>query len=487
MKRAVVIGAGIGGIASAIRLSKQGYEVDVFEANATLGGKISEFHQDGFRFDMGPSLFTLPEEVDDLFEVAGYNSKDFFEYERLPVVTKYFYEDGTILNAWADPKDFAIEVSEKTSISKKEIHSFLRKSRELYEITEDVFLRKSLHKLSTYLNKSTFKSMLKVGKLDAFSSMHTVNAKKFSDDRIVRLFDRYATYNGSNPYKAPATLNIIPHLEHSLGAYFPKGGMYAIASSLGELAKKVGVKFHLNTPVQEIIIGKNRACGVKVNGSTHSADVIVSNMDIVPTYRKLMPSAKHPESTLSQPRSSSALIFYWGMDAIYPELDLHNLFFSESYQQEFKDIFDENTLSEDPTVYVYISSKNHKTDAPEGKENWFVMINVPPHTNQNWTEWQQKAKSRIIRKLEKVLQKPIEPNILFEKTLTPALIESKTSSWQGALYGNSSNNRFAAFLRHPNFSSKIKNLYFVGGSVHPGGGVPLCLLSAKIVADLVRK
>jgi len=172
MKKAIVVGAGIGGIASAIRLSVLGFEVQVFESHHKAGGKLAEFRHEGFRFDMGPSLFTLPEEVDNLFEIAGYNPKDFFEYERLPVITKYFYEDGTVINAWANPEDFAKEIAQKTAVTEQDIHAFLRKSEELYAITENVFLRKSLHRLATYFNKETLNSMLKVGKLDAFSTMH---------------------------------------------------------------------------------------------------------------------------------------------------------------------------------------------------------------------------------------------------------------------------------------------------------------------------
>ncbi|MEO1383240.1 MAG: NAD(P)-binding protein, partial [Bacteroidota bacterium] len=209
--QAIVIGAGIGGLATAVRLRSQGYEVKVYEANAYPGGKLSEFDLQGYRFDAGPSLFTLPEEVDALFELTGKNPRDYYSYETLDPITRYFFPDGTRLDAFADPARFAEEVEEKTGESQDRILSLLSKSRELYDITHHVFLERSLHKLDTYLRKETLQSILQLHKLDAFRSMNQANTQFFQDPRVVQLFNRYATYNGSNPYEAPATLNIIPH------------------------------------------------------------------------------------------------------------------------------------------------------------------------------------------------------------------------------------------------------------------------------------
>jgi phytoene desaturase len=179
------------------------------------------------------------------------------------------------------------------------------------------------------------------------------------------------------------------------------------------------------------------------------------------------------------------LIFYWGINAQFPELDVHNIFFTEDYQKEFDAIWKRRSLDSDPTVYVHISSKCQHDDAPQGAENWFVMINVPANCGQDWDQLIAEARKHILEKLSRNLGRAIEPLIVCEELLDPRKIEQKTASYQGALYGTSSNNQFAAFLRHANFSSKLNGLYFVGGSVHPGGGIPLALLSAKIVDDLV--
>jgi len=486
-QKALIIGAGIAGIATAIRLAIKGYAVEVFESNAYAGGKLSEFEQEGYRFDAGPSLFTMPQYVDDLFALAGKDPKQYFNYQKLDVVCHYFYPNGTHLKAYADPDKFADEANTQTGEPTANIQKYYRNSNRIYDITNHVFMEQSLHRLKTYLSKQTVKSILRLFQIDAFRTMHQANQSFFQDKRLVQYHDRYATYNGSNPYKAPATLNVIPHLEQHFGAYFPDGGMYSITSSLVKFAQDLGVQFHYGQPVEEIMIKGGKAEGVKVKGILHEADVVVSNMDVWFTYRKLLKNHPRlfPENILNQERSSSALIFYWGMKQKFPQLDLHNIFFSANYEAEFNAIWNEKTIYHDPTVYLNISSKFKADDAPEGCENWFTMINVPANTGQDWDELITEARKNIIQKLSAQLGQDISPLIVNESILDPRSIESKTSSYQGSLYGTSSNSQFAAFLRHANRSSKVGNLYFCGGSVHPGGGIPLALLSAKIVADWV--
>ena len=210
-------------------------------------------------------------------------------------------------------------------------------------------------------------------------------------------------------------------------------------------------------------------------------------MDIFHTYEKLLPNYKTPKKVKNNDRSSSALVFYWGIKKSFPEMDMHNIFFSSDYKKEFDKIFKENDISNDPTIYVNISSKDVPDHAPTNKENWYVMINVPWNENQNWVKKAEKLKRLIIKKINLTLSTNIEKLIETEKIVTPVDISNDTLSYKGALYGSSSNSKLSAFLRHPNFSKKIKNLYFVGGSVHPGGGIPLCLLSAKIVDNLISQ
>lgn len=484
MKQVIVIGAGIAGIASAIRMASKGFDVTVLESNSYPGGKLSEFQLGGYRFDAGPSLFTLPEQVEELFRLAGKNPSDYFQYTKLPVACHYFWEDGKRVKAYADLDKFAEEVELQLGEPKENIHQALHKSAYIYEHLAPLFMHRSLHRWQTWLNAQALKCYLKLGKLGIFNTMHKANQAQFKQAKTVQLFNRYATYNGSNPYETPATLNIIPHLEFNIGAYFPNKGMYDITNSLYKLAQDLGVNFIFNTKVDEVLVTDNKVTGVKTAQNSYAADLVINNMDMVNAYKTILRKQKQPEKLLNQPKSSSALIFYWGIKKTFNELDLHNILFSENYQDEFDHIFNKGSIYHDPTVYINITSVYKKDDAPEGCMNWFTMINVPNNQGQDWDRMITEARSSIIEKVNRVLRTDIQSYIEVEEILEPRTIESKTSSANGALYGNSSNNRYAAFLRHANFSSTIENLYFVGGSVHPGGGIPLCLLSAKIMEEM---
>ena len=486
--KAFIIGAGIGGIAAAIRLAVKGYKVEVFEANSYPGGKLSEVKTGAFRFDAGPSLLTMPQDIDELFKLAGKDPSQYFRYQKLDVLCNYFYDDGTRLKAYADTDKFANEISKLTGERASAVKTHSRYSERIYDITHRVFLEQSLHQLKTYLSWNTIKSILRLPQIDAMRTMHRANKGFFKDKRIVQLFDRYATYNGSNPYLGPATLNVIPHFEQHFGAYFPDGGMYSIIIALVKLAEELSVKFHYNSPVDEIVLEGVEAKGIKVKGELLTADVVISNADVWFTYKKLLKdhSRLHPQKQLKQERSSSALVFYWGMNKQFSQLGLHNIFFSNNFKAEFGHIWQQKNIYNDPTVYINITSKLNPADAPQGSENWFAMINVPANTGQDWDSLIAEERSNIIKKLSNNLGEDISKYIATENILDPRGIEANTSSYQGSIYGTSSNNRYAAFLRHANRSSKMKNLYFCGGSVHPGGGIPLCLLSAKILSDWIK-
>lgn len=484
-KSAIVIGSGFGGLASAIRLAVKGYRVKVFEASTGPGGKAKEIRANGYRFDAGPSLFTEPDLVDELFQLAKRNPRDYYSFIKLDAVCRYQFPSGEKFVASGDQEEFAETASKVLSGDKKRIEALLNKSAFIYKHTAHLFLERSLHKLSTYLRFQTLVSVITLPFIGVFSSMHKANNNRLRNSKLSQLFNRYATYNGSSPYKAPAVLNIIPHLEFGRGAFYPKNGIFSLTKALYQLALDLGVEFEFNQKVGRIIVKDRQAVGVKVLDKSISSDVVICNMDVVPAYKYLLKDQKQPTKILNQERSSSALIFYWGIKQTFKELDLHNIFFAEDYKKEFEHLFEHKTLSDDLTVYVNITSKFDEEDAPENGENWFVMVNAPHNEGQDWESMIAKARYQIIKKLSSDLNKDISDLIEFEEILDPRSIESKTSSFKGSLYGTASNDRMAAFFRHPNFSRKIERLYFVGGSVHPGGGIPLALSSAKIVDDLI--
>jgi phytoene desaturase len=485
-KSCAIIGAGVAGIAAAIRMRNKGYNVTVFEANSFPGGKLSTENNKGYRFDMGPSVFTLPEYVDELFTLSGKNPRDYFSYTQLDPVYRYFFEDGSVLDAYHGKEQFAEKIAEKTSDSKEQIIRYMEKTALMYDLTAEVFLHNSLHKAKNYFTKAVAKGLLNFGKIGAFDTMNGANKKAFTDKRLVQLFNRYATYNGSSPYLAPATLNVIPHVEIMKGAYYPEGGMFSITQALVKLATEIGVTFKFSSPVQEIIIEQAQAKGIRTNNEVHPFDIVISNMDVYSTYHRLLPNIPAPTRTLQQPKSSSGIIFYWGIEHSFDELGLHNILFSDDYETEFESIFAKQNIHHDPTIYINITSKHTPSDAPTGCENWFAFINVPNNTGQDWDNFIEKAREAIIQKVNRMLKTDIRPMIAAELVFDPRVIEQRTSSAFGAIYGNSSNNKFAAFMRHPNFSRTIKNMYFCGGSVHPGPSIPLCLLSAKITTNLIK-
>lgn len=487
MSSITIIGAGVAGLASAIRMAARGHAVEVFEANAFPGGKLTTIRAGEYRFDAGPSLFTMPQYFEELFALAGRDFKEYCPYERLEAITHYFYPDGRRLKAWADPQRFAAEVEEHLGVPAEKVTAHLGQSQRLFELTHNIFLAKSLHSIKQQSAKELLRAGLYFRSLDLFRTMHAANERRFPDSaQAVQLFDRFATYNGSDPYQAPATLNVIPHLEHGIGAFFPQGGMQALTDALYQLGRELGVRYHFNARVDRIAVEAGRVTGIETGGRILKADRVICNSDVVPAYRHLLKDLPAPESTLEQPRSSSALIFYWGVRREFPELGLHNIFFSRDYQREFREIFRDGTAPDDPTVYVNISSKYAREDAPPGCENWFVLVNMPNDTGQDWEALTDNTRRAVLAKLGRMLGTDIAPLIEAEEVLDPPGIAQRTGSFRGALYGSSSNNRMAAFLRHANFSNRIKGLYFCGGSVHPGGGIPLCMLSARIVDELMH-
>jgi diapolycopene oxygenase len=483
-KQAIVVGSGIAGIASAIRMAKKGYAVSIYEANPYPGGKLTVLQLSNYRFDAGPSLFTMPQYVDELFHLCGEDPRVSFNYYTSPTSCHYFYEDGTFLPLSSDRAKMLATLQEQLDIDPKIVELHLQKSAYIYRKTGPVFLERSLHKLSSYLKKDLIPAVTSIPRLGIFTTMHAANKKALKHPKLVQLFDRYATYNGSNPYQAPGILNIIPHLEHGIGTFFPKKGMHDITNQLVALAKRNGVEFHLKSRVEEIVEDRKSVKGIRVNGEFIPAEIVICNSDVKPAYKNLLKYTKAPKKTLEQEPSSSAMIFYWGIKKSFPQLDLHNILFSTDYKTEFDHIFRKGSIYSDPTIYIHISSKLVKEDAPSNCENWFVMVNVPSNSGQDWEQLRKEIRASMVKKINRMLQVDIEALIEEEDYLDPIRIEQRTSSFAGALYGASSNERMAAFFRHPNFS-KVKGLYFVGGSVHPGGGIPLCLLSAKIATDLV--
>ena len=488
-KKVAIIGAGIGGLSAAARLAHAGYRVDVFEQNPDPGGKARVLHGDGFRFDKGPSLLTMPFVFQEHFQDLKEDPEDHLRFEQLKVNCQYFFSDHTVLNAHADKDMFAEEIAEKTEDSRKSVMRFFRHCQQLYDRAADMFLFKSPLQSLKQMNRRNLSTLAHIRQLGMFTTLDSVNSDFFRGAKTRQLFDRYATYNGSSPYHAPATFLIIPHVEFTFGAYNVLGGIYSIPDALYRVAKKKGVTFHFAKQVRQIVHEEHRIRSLLLEDGCFDCDAVVTNSDVRNTYNVMLGDQHSPLPRLYNRKepSSSALVFYWGVKGCFDNLQVHNIFFSSDYQIEFNDIFRNRQCPSDPTVYINITSKYVESDAPKDCDNWFVMINAPYDSGQDWQRETERTKKRILTKLRERLATDIEKHIIFEAIWTPVDIEKETGSSMGSLYGMASNSPTGAFLRQQNKSFIYRGLYFCGGTCHPGGGMPLALLSGKFAADLLKR
>jgi phytoene desaturase len=482
--RVVVIGGGFGGLSAAVHLARCGAHVVLLEQNERLGGKAGEIRLGPYRFDTGPSVLTLPDVVRGLFRVSGLDEMP-VELVPLEPICRYEFADGSVLEVSADAARMRERLGRWAPADREAWERFLDYSRRLYTYTARVFLGFPIHEWALLLRSGLFwRSLPGLFRLDAFRSMHERAHRVFRDARLVQLADRFATYNGSDPFRAPATLHVFFWVEHGLGAYYVRGGIYRLVEALARAAKGLGVEIRLSEPAQRIRHDGKRVQGVETPSGFIPADVVVSAVDVATTYKRLLGEAFRgamPRGELSL----SGLVFLWGVRA-RAALAHHNVFFSADYEQEFRELFREQRPPTEPTVYVAITARSDPEHAPPDGEHWFVLLNVPPRP-ELWQHSREvdRVRSAVLRRLSAVGLDP--SRIEAEAVLTPADWERLTGSYRGSLYGLASNSPWAAFRRPPNRSRHLEGLYFAGGSVHPGGGIPLAILSGRHAAWLVAR
>ncbi len=518
-KQCFVIGAGIGGLSAAIHLALQGRQVRIFEQQPQVGGKLNQLSMQGFQFDTGPSLITMPYIFRDLFTAASRRLEDYLDLVPLDPTCRYVYRDGVVLNAWWDHQRLRNEFARLNPEDGEGFAAFLEQAGRIYRAAADPFLYNSLGSpldvmatFARYIAQghpgSQIPSDLKGEPADLVERWQAVMAALspqtldrslqtfFHDPHLRQLFDRYATYNGSSPYQVGAVYSIIPYVELASGGWYLRGGIYTLAQAYARLAHELGVEIETNCAVARILVEHGEARGVVLeDGRVLRSDLVIANSDVVTTHAELLSPAVIPSRNLHRLErlepSCSGFVILLGVDRKYPQLEHHNIFFSDDYRAEFEDLFEHHQPQRNPTIYICMSSKCDPTQAPEGCENLFILVNAPYLTDQ--VDWEQEApryRDWIIRQLVEHPQaglKDLESHIVCEALLTPKDFYQKYGSNRGSIYGLSSNQRMAPFVRPGNRSSIVRNLYFVGGSTHPGGGVPLVTLSGKIVANLIAR
>lgn len=478
-----VVGAGIAGISIALRLKKRGFQVCVLEKNSTPGGKLTEFSWNGYRWDKGPSLFTLPNQVDDLFLLFNKKPSDYFTYEKQAESCHYYFPDGSDFLMTSNQKELEQNLTGAFGNERQEVLDYFSESKQTYETIGDLFIEYEKYGLKDVFNKRLVKHYPALFSPKLMGSLNRFNSRKFKNQNLVQLFNRFGTYNGSDPYKMSGLYSMIAHLEINDGTYFPKQGMRSIVMGLYQLAVEVGIDFYFD---EKDLKCTKEPLGYQVETNSEILEVkrLVSAIDCVTFYKNVLNDTTLANKYATKERSSSGLIFYWAVEKIIPEIKLHNILFSSDYQKEFNQIFDKKELPDEPTIYLHVSSVVNKQDAPENGQNWFLMINTPAGKEITET-YRAKMRSYIISLIQRKFNTDISDCIKREHYWDAQGIADDTGSYLGALYGASSNKMTAALTRHGNTSKKYPNLYFCGGTVHPGGGIPLVLKSAKIVDQII--
>jgi phytoene desaturase len=486
MKRAAVIGAGLGGLSAAARLSRAGWSVRVFDPQPFAGGKAGSLALGGYRFDTGPSLVTMPRVFASIFEGLGRRLEDCLTLVQLPVVCRYWWPDGSRFAAYADRAAYAAETARVFGEDPRSLDRYLEAGERIYAAAGELFLETPIHEASAWLRPGILARLPGLAGIDPLRSLHDRNASYFRSPALVQLFDRYATYNGSHPWRTPGTMSIIPYVENAWGGFTVREGIVAIPRALERICREEGVELRLGERVQAISAPGGRVAGVDAGGRFWEADAVVADVDPRVVYGELLARPGNPRARryVRLEPSSSGCVFLWGVRRADPRLGVNNIFFSDDYKREFDDIFRDRRLPGQPTVYVNVTSKETPGDAPAGGENWFVLVNSPPDAGQDWEAEMAGLRARVLAALSRSLDRDVAADIAVEARITPADIARATGSPGGSLYGIASNTPGAAFRRQRNRSTDVRGLYFCGGSAHPGGGMPLVLLSGRMAADL---
>ena len=471
-KKVIVLGGGFAGLSSAIYLALQGQEVTLLEQLGHLGGKASEVREAGYRFDTGPSVFTLPEVFEDLFKQAGQDSP--VDYDLVDPLCRYFYPDGFV---WDVSRDDETTTAQLDTQEARAYLGLKQEARKLYEGAAQTFLFKQAPSLP---------ELMRYGLTSGLGAHPTKTLPQLLDkfdasERLKQFFLRFATYFGADPYKAPAVLHNIAWVELGLGVYSPKGGVYALVKALQALAESLGVTIQTREKVEKIVRNNNKVTQVETSSGSYQADVVVSALDIVRTHQLL---GQQEWGERLEP-SLSGLVLLLGLKSTQKDLAHHNISFSNDYPTEFADIA-KGKLSSQPTIYLSSSSKANPADAPTGSENCFVMVNAPA-TCKSVKRYSREDYMRYGEDVLKVLSErgfSLVEDIEMKHFVPPSHLQLLAT--HGSIYGTAPHSLLST-IRPKQQIRGISNLVLAGGSVHPGGGIPLSLLSGKHAANLVHK
>jgi phytoene desaturase len=488
-KKAVIIGAGVGGVATALFLARNGYTVEVYEKNANPGGRCGQLTQNGHRFDLGATILLMPSLYRQVFSALDMDMDKELETTSLEPVYKLFFGDGTDFAFSRNPEKMKEQVEAMEPGSFAHYEKYVKEGYDFFGQSMDGLLNRNFYHLFQFIN---LKSTLLLIRLKTWIKHTDYIQRFFKDPRLQKAFTFQNIYVGQNPYRQPAFFSMLPGAEIAEGALFPRGGMYRVVEKLLQEASNAGVKFHYRKAVEKIIINNNNAEGILIeNGKVVSADLVVANADLPYIYNELLPASRMANRLKKKEYSCSAIVFHWGVDKIYPQLDHHSIFLNDPYKEGMDKIFNEKSVSTNPSFYVHAPVRTDKSAAPENEDTLSVIIpvgHIDPGYDQDWQETKQSVRESVIRRLKEAGLTDIEDHIKFEICFMPKTFESYCNVTNGSVFGSLSHTIFQmGYFRPHNRHRKYKNLFFAGGSTHPGNGVPLVLLGAKLTSERIIK
>ncbi|MEM1180642.1 MAG: phytoene desaturase family protein [Acidobacteriota bacterium] len=486
-RKVLVVGAGLGGMSAAISLAQRNYEVTLVEKNDWLGGKLSELRAEGFVFDLGPSILTLPHFFERLFERSGKEMADYIPIVPVRPHWRCFFEDGVTVDLLPEKEAMDAELR-KVGEDPARFWRFLDYSAGLYDLTAEGYFDEGL---DTAADFREFYGLWKFPRFDLLRSMHQGVKRHLKTRKMRDVMDFFIKYVGSSALRAPAFMNSMPTIQFRYDLWYVEGGMYGIARGLGRLLDELSIDVRLGTDIERLETQNGRVLGALTRDGEHlDADIVVSNMEVVPTYRHLLDES--PEFLRGLKRfepSCSGLVVELGLDREYPQLAHHNFFFSKDQKRHFKTVFQRRELPEDPTIYLVAASRTDPTVAPAGCDALKILPHIPyidedrPLTREDYLAY----KEVIFDKLERMGLENLRRHVTFEHVLTPLDIAERYRSHRGSIYGVVADRFKNLGFKAPKQSERYENLFFVGGSVNPGGGMPMVTLCGQNVARKVEE
>lgn len=480
-KTTIIIGGGIGGLATACILAKTGYKVTVLEKNEQLGGRAGLLEENGYRFDTGPSWYLMPDVFEHFFNLLGENVHDHIKLSKLHPSYRVFYKDrGQHIDIVGDPLIDRETFESIEPDSAEQFDKYLDRAEYIYDTAMGKLLYKNYDSLSDFIRGDI---AIKAGRLKLFNKMDGYVRGYFKDERLQQIMQYPLVFLGSSPYNAPAIYSLLSHVDFNQGVFYPQGGMYEIVKALVRIGETLGVTYQTNEPVEHIIVKGGKATGVQTASRELFADIVISDADVHHTETKLLDKKYRDHSERywrSRTMAPSALLLYLGIDKQYDSLLHHNLLFSKNWHKNFTQLFGKPILPDDPSLYVCAPSKTDETVAPKGHENLFVLVPLAAGLTATEAELETYADA-ILQTLEQEMNLPgLRKHIVYRKQFAPQDFGGRFNSYKGTGLGLSHTLQQTALFRPRNKSRKVKNLYYVGANVHPGIGVPITLISAEL-------